>query len=150
MNISKKGLAFIAKEEGCRLNAYTATDTERAKGIWTIGYGSTFYEDGSKVKQGDKITQERAEQLLANIAKQFVNGVNKGLKRAVNQNQFDAMVSLAFNIGVAGFLGSTVLRLVNNFPCDPAIRQAFEMWKNAGGKPILLKRRQREADLYFS
>lgn len=145
MKLSKNGLAFIAKEEGCRLTAY-----KDSVGVPTIGYGSTYYEDGSKVKMGDKITQERAEQLLVNIAKQFENGVNKGLKRAVNQNQFDAMVSLAFNIGVGGFLGSTVLKLVNNFPCDPAIRQAFEMWKMAGGKPILLSRRKREADLYFS
>ena len=145
MKLSKKGLDFIAKEEGLRLHAYLDQ-----VGIPTIGYGSTFYEDGTKVKIGDRISRERADQLLVNIAKQFENGVNKGLKREVNQNQFDALVSLSFNIGVAGFLGSTVLKRVNTDPCDPSIRQAFEMWRNAGGKPILLKRRQREADLYFS
>lgn len=145
MKLSKKGLDFIAKEEGLRLHAYLDQ-----VGVSTIGIGSTFYEDGTKVKMGDKISRERADQLFLNIAKQFENGVNKGLKREVNQNQFDALVSLAFNIGVAGFLGSTVLKRVNTDPCNPSIRQAFEMWRFANKKPILLKRRQREADLYFS
>lgn len=147
MKISDKGIKFIAREEGLRLSAYLDASNPP---VPTIGYGSTFYEDGSRVKMGDKISRERADQLFLNVVKQFENGVNKGLKREVNQNQFDALVSLAFNIGVAGFLGSTVLRRVNANPCDPSIRQAFEMWRNAGGKPILLKRRQREADLYFS
>lgn len=144
MKLSEKGYAFLGNEEGLKLTAY-----QDIVDIWTIGYGNTFYEDGTKVKKGDKITKERALQLFQSIVKQFEDAVNSTIKRELNANQFDALVSLAYNIGVAGFKGSTVARRVNANPCDPTIRDAFLMWKNAGGKPILLKRRKREADLYF-
>lgn len=146
MKLSDKGLAFIAKEEGLRLKAY-----QDSVGVWTIGYGSTRYEDGSKVRMGDTITRQRAENLFRNTLKVYENGVNGAIKRAINQNQFDALVSLCYNIGVAGFSRSTVARKVNADPCDTYIRHAFEMWRNAGThKGILLDRRKREADLYFS
>lgn len=145
MRLSEKGYEFLGKEEGLRFSAY-----QDSVGIWTIGYGNTFYENGVKVKKGDKITKERAMQLFRSIVKQFEDGVNTAIKRELNANQFDALVSLAYNIGVAGFKGSTVVKRVNANPCDPTIRQAFEMWKSAGGKPILLNRRKREANLYFS
>lgn len=144
MNISKQGLEFLAKEEGCRLKAYKCS-----AGINTIGYGSTFYEDGSKVKEGDIITKERALKLFDNIVQVFVKGVLKLLKVSLNQNQLDAIVSLVFNIGLAAFGRSTVLKLINQNPNDPKIGDAIEMWRNAGGKPILLKRRKREVQLYF-
>jgi lysozyme len=68
----------------------------------------------------------------------------------ISQSQFNALVSLCFNIGIAAFKGSTVLRRVNADPNDPDITQAFLMWKNAGNKPVLLARRKRESALYFS
>lgn len=145
MKLSEKGYEFLGREEGLRLSAY-----QDSVGIWTIGYGNTFYENGVKVKKGDKITKERALELFRSIVKRFEDGVNTAITRELNANQFDALVSLAYNIGIAGFKGSTVVKRVNANPCDPTIRQAFEMWRNAGGKPILLNRRKREADLYFS
>jgi len=145
MTISEKGVSFIAKEEGLRLSAY-----RDSVGVSTIGYGSTRYEDGSKVKIGDKITKERAIQLFRNTLKQYEAQVNKSITREINQNQFDACVSLCYNIGTAGFAGSTVVKRINANPCDPTIADAFKMWRNAGGKPILLARRTREAALYFS
>src|SRR5690606_21962893 len=145
MKLSNKGYEFLGKEEGLRLTAY-----QDSVGVWTIGYGSTFYEDGTKVKQGDRITKERAMELFRSIVKRFEDGVNSTITRELNANQFDALVSLAYNIGVAAFSRSTVAKRVNANPCDPSIREAFEMWRNAGGKPILLNRRKREADLYFS
>src|SRR5690606_21810939 len=124
--------------EGLRLNAYL----DQAKPpVPTIGYGSTFYEDGTKVKMGDKITKERALELFANIAAKFERGVDKVVTSNINQNQFDALVSLAFNIGLGAFEGSTLLRKVNANPNDPSIKQAIESWKFAGGRPILLERR---------
>lgn len=144
MKLSEKGYAFLGKEEGLKLTAY-----QDSVGVWTIGYGNTFYEDGTKVKQGDKITKERALSLFRTIVKQFEDGVNSTIKRELNANQFDALVSLAYNIGIPGFKGSTVAKRVNANPCDPTIRDAFLMWKFSGGKPILLNRRKREADLYF-
>src|SRR5690606_28978173 len=99
--------------------------------VWTIGYGNTFYEDGTKVKQGDKITKERAMELFRSIVKRFEDAVNKTITRELNANQFDSLVSLSYNIGVAAFSKSTVAKRVNANPCDPTIRQAFEMWKFA-------------------
>lgn len=145
MNLTNNGLAFIAKEEGLRLAAY-----QDQVGIWTIGYGSTYYETGTRVKAGDSITKERALLLFRNITRQFETGVNSVLKRELNVNQFDALVSISFNIGLAAFGRSSLLKRINNNPCEPTIRNAFLMWKLAGGKPILLNRRIREANLYFS
>lgn len=146
MTTSEKGVAFIAKEEGLVLTAY-----QDSVGVWTIGYGSTMYEDGSKVKKGDKITKERAISLFRNTLKKYEAQVNKSITRPINQNQFDACVSLCYNIGASGFAGSTVVKRINANPCDPTIADAFKMWRNAGSKKgLLLARRTREAALYFS
>jgi len=145
MNISSNGIAFLKKEEGLRLKAY-----KDQVGVWTIGYGNTYYENGVKVKEGEAITEARAEQLLRNKLKEFESAVNKTITVEVNQNKFDAMVSLCYNIGTGGFSKSTLAKRVNNNPYDATIREAFESWKFAGGKPILLNRRKREYDLYSS
>ncbi len=146
MITSQKGLDFIAKEEGLRLKPYL--DSVK---VPTIGIGSTRYEDGTKVKMTDPaITKERAYELFKNTLKKYEDAVNMAIHREVNQNQFDAMVSLCYNIGTGGFAGSTVAKKVNANPCDKTIEDAFKMWRNAGGKPILLNRRIREAQLYFS
>lgn len=145
MKISNNGISFLKKEEGLRLKAY-----QDQVGVWTIGHGNTYYENGQKVKSGDQITEARAEELFRNKLKEFENAVNKTITAKVNQNQFDAMVSLCYNIGVGGFAKSTVAKLVNHNPENGAIKSAFEAWRNAGGKPILLNRRQREYRLYSS
>lgn len=136
---------FIAREEGCRLKAY-----QDSVGVWTIGYGNTFYDDGQSVKKGDIINQEQAEILLKIIVDDFADKVSALITATINDNQFAALLSLAYNIGIGAFKRSTVLRKVNLNPSDPTIAAAFDMWKNAGGKPILLARRKREAKLYFS
>ena len=88
-------------------------------------------------------------ELFKTTVKKYEDAVNK-ITSPTNQNQFDALVSLCYNIGVAGFLNSSIFKKVNANPNDPSINEAFKMWKNAGGKPILLNRRIREANLYFS
>lgn len=145
--ISDKGIDFIAKEEGLILHPY-----KDAVGIPTIGIGNTYYENGERVKMTDPpITKERAKKLFKNVVQHYEAAVWSVTRDDINQNQFDALVSLAYNIGIPGFKGSTVLKRVNTNPSDPRIRQAFELWRNAGSKKgILLGRRQREADLYFS
>jgi lysozyme len=144
--VSDKGIDFLIKEEGMVLKPY-----RDSVGIPTIGIGNTYYEDGRRVQMTDKpITKERAISLFKNVLKHYETAVWSVTRDDINQNQFDAMVSLCYNIGVAGFKGSTVVKRVNKDPKDPSIRDAFKMWKNAGGKPILLKRREREADLYFT
>lgn len=144
--VSRKGLDFLIKEEGIRLKPYLDS-----VGIPTIGIGCTYYENGMKVKITDKpITKERAEQLFLHLLDSYELAVYSTTRDDINQNQFDALVSLCFNIGVNGFKKSTLLKLINKNPNDPNIEQAWLAWKNAGGKPILLNRRKREYQLYCS
>ncbi len=138
---------MMHKYEGLKLTAYLCP----AK-VWTIGYGNTFYEDNSRVKQGDVITKERAEQLFFNITnKNFAEPLLKLIKVKLNENQFSALVCFAYNVGTGALAKSTLLRKVNANPNDLTIRNEFLKWDKAGGKVLngLTKRRQSEANLYF-
>lgn len=140
------GIDFLINEEGLILHPY-----KDSVGIPTIGVGCTYYENGQRVTMADPtITKERAIQLFRNLLKNYERTVWSITRDDITQNMFNALTSLCFNIGVAAFKGSTVVRLVNVNPKDPGISKAFEMWRNAGGKPILLARRKREAKLYFT
>lgn len=147
MKLGEKGFALIKEFEGCKLKAYLCS-----AGVWTIGWGSTYYQDGSRVKEGDKITQAEADELFLNTLQPYVECVNKHLKTSVNQNQFDALVSLVYNIGCGGFKKSSVLRFVNLNPNGDNIGPAFLLWNKAGGKVIkgLQRRRAAESELYYS
>jgi lysozyme len=138
---------MMHKYEGLKLTAYLCP----AK-VWTIGYGNTFYEDGTKVKQGDVITKERADQLFINITnKNFAEPLLKLIKVKLNENQFSALVCFAYNVGTGALAKSTLLRKVNINPNDLTIRNEFLKWNKAGGKVLngLTKRRESEANLYF-
>lgn len=142
--VSPNGLKFIAKEEGCILHPY-----KDSVGIPTIGVGCTYYESGERVKMTDNpISEFRAMQLFKNVLKTYEQCVYAHTRDDINQNQFDALVSICYNIGTGAFNKSTLVKRVNSNPNDPSIGVAFEMWKNAGGKPILLNRRKREYKLY--
>lgn len=143
-NVSKNGLDFIIKEEGLRLKPYKCS-----AGIPTIGIGCTYYEDGTKVTMEDKpITEQRARSLFLNLLKHYEMCVYTATRDDINQNQFDSLVSITFNIGTVAFKKSTLLRRVNKNPNGDDIENAFLMWRNAKGKPILLNRRKREYQLY--
>lgn len=137
-------LEFIKQHEGLRLKAY-----QDSVGKWTIGYGNTFYPDGTPVKQGDVITRQKAEEMLPTVANRFWSQISPYIKQPLNENQKTAIVSLTYNIGPGRFISSTLLKKLNANPNDPSIRTEFEAWRNAGGQPILLNRRKAEADLYF-
>jgi lysozyme len=143
----KIAIDIIKKFEGCKLVAYQCS----AK-VWTIGYGSTFYENGAKVQIGDTITQHRAESLLLITANKFAVEVRKLVKSHLNDKQMAALISFAFNLGMGALSKSSLLKLVNSNPSSPQIRNEFMKWINAGGKPLngLIRRRKAEADLYFS
>jgi lysozyme len=143
----KIAIDIIKKFEGCKLASYKCQ-----AGIYTIGYGSTFYENGSKVNSGDSISQQRAESLLLTTVTKFASEVNKIVKSNVNNNQRSALISFAFNLGVGALKKSTLLKLVNANPNDPQIAHEFMKWVNAGGKPSngLINRRRAELHLYFS
>ena len=149
MKLTEKGINLIKEFEGLRLTAY-----RDSVGVWTIGYGNTYYENGAVVKQGDKITQERADSLFRSIVDKFADQVRNSLTNPdrVSDAQFSAMVSLAYNIGIGAFKGSTLLRKVNANPCDPTIPDEFRRWNKAGGKVLagLVRRREAEAQLYLN
>ncbi len=146
--ISTKGLEIIKKYEGFSSKPYLCPSK-----VITIGYGSTYYEDGSKVKLTDSpITQERATELLEALLVSFERAVDSYCTDSINQNQFDSLVSFAYNCGVGNLKSSTLLRKVNVNPNNPTIKDEFLKWTKGGGKTLsgLVRRRTEEAQLYFS
>lgn len=138
-SINREGLELVKQFEGCKLKAYVCP-----AGILTIGYGST----GKHVKPGMVITQDQAEELLRSDLRRFEDAVAAAAPKATD-NQFSAMVSLAFNIGIGALQRSTVLR--RHLAGDHAgAADAFLMWNKAGGKVLagLTRRREAEAALY--
>ncbi len=146
MKLNKAGADLIKSFEGLKLTAYKCSANKE-----TIGYGNTFYEDGTPVKLGDKITKERADSLFELISDDFAKKVVPLVKSKLNENQFGAIVSFAYNAGIGNLQSSTLLKKVNNNPSDPDIRAQFDKWNRAGGKVLagLTRRRKAEADLYF-
>jgi len=146
MKINQAGKDLIKNFEGCKLKAYQCSALH-----WTLGWGLTFYPDGTKVKQGDVITQERADELFDYILEDFINKVRPLIKKDLTENNFSALVSFAYNVGVGNLKNSTLLKKVNTNPSDETIRAEFMKWVRAGGKELagLKRRRKAEADLYF-
>lgn len=142
-----KGISTIKKFEGLKLKAYKCP-----AGLWTIGYGNTFFENGTRVVEGDKITIDRADQLLFFVVNKFEAEVKKLVTSAINENQLGALTSFAFNAGSGNLAKSTLLKKVNKNPNDPTIRDEFMRWTKAGGQVLrgLVTRRAAEADLYFT
>lgn len=145
--INKAGKDLIKSYEGLRLTAYKCSAN-----VDTIGYGNTFYEDGKKVKPGDKITLDRANKLFDFIIEKFAVRVKGLIKSDITENQFAALVSFAYNCGVEALSKSTLLKKVNKDPKDLTIKDEFMKWTKAGGKVLtgLAKRRASEAKLYFT
>ena len=148
MIVSKNGLDLIKQFEGLSLKPYLDVVN-----IPTIGWGSTYYPDGKKVTLQDKeITEQKAFEILEYIAnKDFGSFVNKAVKVKLNQNQFDALVSFAYNLGNGNLQQSTLLKKVNNNDFIGASLE-FEKWNKAGGKVLngLTKRRTAEKELFLS
>lgn len=145
---SQKCIDLIKKFEGCRLASY-----QDSVGVWTIGYGSTIWTDGKAVKQGETINLQTAEKLLTWELTNKSKSVTAILDKVYyNQNQFDALVSFAFNLGVGSLAKSTLLKKVRVNPSDPTIKDEFLKWVRAGNTILngLVKRRTAEAELYFS
>jgi len=141
-----KGIPIIRKFEGLKLKAYLCP-----AGVPTIAWGNTFYENGSKVQMGDKITLDRADRLLFFIVAKFESELSKLVKSNINDNQKGALTSFIFNLGSTKFSKSTLLKKVNANPNDPTIRDEFMRWvgKNPNTINGLRNRRKAEADLYF-
>ena len=141
MKTSPKGIALIKEFEGLRLKAYKCPG-----GVWTIGYGHT-----AGVKPGMVISEAQAEEYLTAdliASEKYLNN----LRLAINQNQFDALISFIYNVGTGKFSRSTLLRKVRANPQDNSIMDEFLRWVYSKGRvlPGLQRRRLAEMKLYFS
>lgn len=139
--IGQKGLDLIKRFEGLRLRSYLCPAN-----VWTIGYGHT-----GNVTANQIVTSEQAESILKTDLRKFEQAVTDSVSAALNQNQFDALVSLAFNIGSGAFAKSTLVKLLNNRDYSGAAEQ-FLRWNQAGGRVLdgLSKRRAAERALFLS
>lgn len=146
-DLSDRGIDEIVKSEGIELEAYVDT-----AGIYTIGIGTTRYFGGARVKKGDKVTINQAYAYFRYDAKWAAKSVDDLTVDNINQNQFDALVSFVYNVGVGAYRSSAIRKVINRNPNDPRIRQEFMKWVYSGGRvtPGLESRRKCEANLYFS
>lgn len=144
MKTNQKGVATLIEFEGFRSTAYLCP-----AGVWTIGFGFT-----KGVKPGDKMTRSEAAERLKQELAEYEHAVDEACLITPNENEFSAMVCMAFNIGVAGFRKSSVLKAHNKGDKEAAAR-AFQLWDKAtvGGVkktlPGLTRRRMAEAALYL-
>ena len=146
-------MKLITEFEGFSDRPYYATAEEKLKGIVTIGYGNTFYPDGTKVKITDsKMTIEKGLYILEKLVEKFRIQVKKYVKKELTKNQEDALVSFAYNVGIGNFSKSTLLKLVNINPNDGMIAKEFLKWNKQAGKELkgLTNRRIKESALYFT
>ena len=145
MEVNKAGKDLIKSFEGCKLVAYKCP-----AGLDTISYGLTFYPDGTKVKPGDVITQQQAEDYFNAIVDDFAKKVKPLIKQNITDNNFSAIVSFAYNVGINNLKNSTLLKKVNANPKDPTIAAEFNKWVRANDRVLqgLVKRRKAEAKLY--
>lgn len=148
MKLNNNGYLLICEFEGLSLKPYLCP----AK-IPTIGYGNTYYPDGKRVTLLDKeITKLQAFDMFKVIADKFASKVSKLVTSPLNQNQFNALVSLAYNIGIGNFQSSTLLKKVNKNHNDILIGLEFKKWNKVNKKEVigLTRRRLYESIIYFS
>jgi lysozyme len=142
MNLDENGYSLIMAFEGLRLKPYYDI-----AGIATIGYGNTFYPNAQTVKINDKpITIEKAVEIFKNVSDKFAVIVDHFIKVPVTQNQFNALVSLCYNIGTHAFKNSTILIKINKKADIKQIEKEFMRWSYANGyySKGLNKRRKKE------
>ncbi len=146
MTTSRVGINLITSYEDEKLIAY-----DDGVGVWTIGIGTTVYPNGAKVKKGDKCTEEQALEYLQHDLKSFEKTVSDSVKVPLSQNQFDALVSLSYNIGSGAFKNSTLLKKLNAKDYAGAADQ-FPRWNKGGGKVLkgLVRRREAERALFLT
>ncbi len=148
---SLKALQIIKAAEGCKLKAYLCPAN-----IPTIGYGNTKTVTLADVKRGKTITQTEADRLLALDLAEFEKGVAKLVKVSLSDNQFGALVSFAFNVGLGALSSSTLLKKINGRAPIAEIRKSWLQWDKARVNGVLTPlrgltiRRQAEFDLFRS
>lgn len=119
MSVSLNGMAILAGFEGFRADAYLD-----GAGVWTIGFGTTIYPNGIRVKKGDTCTREQALIYKKHDVQFFEKHVNRIITVPLKQNQFDALVCLVYNIGVGAFESGSVDNLINS----GKVAEAVSVW----------------------
>lgn len=154
MDISEKGIDFIKEVEGFKNRVY-----KDSAGLPTIGVGHLLTQDEltsgkilisyQSVRYKDGLTDDQVEQLLRQDLQRFVKAVNDAVRVRLTQNEFDALVSFAFNVGVGAFKSSTLLKRVNAVRKDK-VPYELSRWVYSGGEriPGLINRRNKEAELW--
>jgi lysozyme len=144
MNVSDEGLELIKSHEGFRPRAY-----RDPVGVWTIGYGHTSMAGPPRVAAGLEMSEEEAEAVLRRDVERVATGVRRLLKRDLGDARFSALVSFAYNVGLANFERSSVLKAVNAGDFE-AVPRRLALWVKAGGRtlPGLIRRRAAEAALF--
>lgn len=144
MKVSEQGVAFIKRWEGRRLKAY-----RDGGGVLTIGYGHTSMAGAPEVTVGMVITETEADGIFRHDLIKYEKAVLARIARPASQNQFDAMVSLCYNIGPTAFTRSSVVRCFNAGEIAAAA-DAFLLWNRDGKKVIEgLKNRRRDERFVF-
>ena len=143
--ISQHGLAKLKQWEGLKTKAY-----KDAGGVWTIGYGHTAMAGSPQPYQGQVITAVEAESILLKDLTQYEAAIENNVNVKLNDNQFAALVSFAFNVGIHAFKNSTLLKKLNQGNFD-AVPTELMKWTKAGGKKIqgLVNRRRAEGYLWM-
>jgi lysozyme len=144
-----KGIELIKSFEGFSSKPYA--DPATGARPYTIGYGTTVYPSGKRVELTDKSIDELTAVIyLTHDLKQFELGVDALTVDTINQHQFDALVSFAYNCGLQNLKISTLLKKININAADPSITTEFLKWNKGAGKVMagLTRRRKAEADLY--
>jgi len=149
MTISKNGLDLIKMFEGFRSRPYLDVG-----GVPTIGYGTTHYVDGAKVTMQDEaISEEKATEILREeVNSHYAPAVDAYIKVPITQNQFDSLVSFAYNVGVQALRKSTLLHKINSQASNREIANEFMKWVYVHHKANegLIRRRMAEDALYFA
>lgn len=150
MQVDKAGLDLIKEFESFRSKAYLDSTS-----LPTIGYGTITYSDGTVVKLGDTITKEAAEKALLEHVRGINYQMNKLIKAPLTQNQYNALTSFVYNLGIGAFQKSTLLKRLNQKLYTVAAEQ-FLQWDKARVKGKLTKikgltiRRQKEKELFLT
>ena len=139
METSQDGLKLIKKFEGCDLKSY-----QDSVGVWTIGYGHT-----KGVEEGQEITQDEGEEMLASELGEYEGYINDMVECDLEQHQFDALVAWVYNLGPTNLRSSTMLKRLNANDLDDVPNQ-IKRWDKAGGKVLqgLVRRREAEALMF--
>jgi GH24 family phage-related lysozyme (muramidase) len=145
MKASEKCLELIRRFEGFRSKAYRCP-----AGVWTIGYGSTRYADGTRVHQSDPpITEAQADEIMRATLGEYESAVNRYVSVFINQNERDSLIDFAYNAGAKNLLNSTLLKKLNAGDRKGAAKE-FERWVYADGQILggLVRRRMAERVLF--